>query len=268
MKIARTFVGIVVAIAFLTLTGSAQQASPGYHSVACFKLKPDSAAEFRKFVTDDAHKVAEGRVGDGELTAWYRLRAVFPQGEAAACDYLVIAVFPRMPHEFQRENLDAAIKKAGLSITPDDYFKHRDSVVRLVSAAVYKNQTSVGSPKKGDYFQVNYMKVSEDNINDWVAYEKQVWKPVAEALVKDGKQDGWSLNVRSMPFGSDLPFQGVTVDVYPSADAVFENDPQFIERFRKVHPDMEFGTTIEHFEKLRTQAMVELYVLEDIVTAH
>jgi len=111
------------------------------------------------------------------------------------------------------------------------------------------------------------MKVAEDNLNDWVAYEKTVWKPVAEALVKDGKQDGWSLNLRSMPAGSDLPFQGVTVDVYPSMDAVFENDPQFIERFRRVHPDMEVGTTIEHFEKLRTQALIQLYVLDDIVTA-
>ena len=29
---------------------------------------------------------------------------------------------------------------------------------------------------------------------------------------------------------------------------------------------MDFGTTIERFEKLRTQARVELYVLDDIVT--
>jgi hypothetical protein len=267
MKIARTFTGAALAIAFSTLITYAQPASPGYHSVACFKLKQDSAAEFRKFVTDDAHKVAEGRVGDGELTAWYLLRAVFPQGEASACDYLVIALFPRMPHEFQRENLDAAIKKAGLTITPDDYYKRRDSVVKLVSTAAYQNQAAVGSPKKGNYFQVNYMKVSDDNLNDWIAYEKKVWQPLAEQLVKDGRENGWSLNVRSMPFGSDLPFQGVTVDVFPSLDAVFENDPQFIERFRKVHPDMEFGTTIERFEKLRTQALVELYVLDDIVTA-
>jgi len=265
MKIARMLVGAVIAIAFSTV--SAQQPSPGYHSVACLKLKPDSAAEFRKFQSDVAHKVAQGRVGDGELTAWYLLRSVFPQGESTECDYLVVAMFPKMPHAFGAEQLDPAIKKAGLSITPDDYMKRRDSTVRVVTTAVYQNQASVGSPKKGDYFQVNYMKVEESNLNDWVAYEKKVWQPVAEALVKDGKEDGWSLNVRSMPFGSDLPFQGVTVDVFPSLDAVFADDPQFIERFRKVHPDMEFGTTIQHFEKLRTQALVQLYVLDDIVTA-
>jgi hypothetical protein len=90
---------------------------------------------------------------------------------------------------------------------------------------------------------------------------------MAEALVKDGKQDAWSLNVQVMPYGSDLPYQAVTVDVYPSEDAVFAEDAQFMDRFHKVHPDMEVGTTMEHFEKLRTRGLVTLYSLDDIVTA-
>jgi hypothetical protein len=266
MKITRTLVGAALAVAFTSLSATAQQASPGFHTVACFKLKPDSAAEFRKFVTDDAHKVAQGRAASGEITAWYLLRSVFPQGEAAGCDYLVVAIFPKMPHELGPEHLEAAIKKAGLSITPEDYVKRRNSVTRLISTAVYQNQASVGSPKKGDYFRVNYMKVADGNFADWIAYEKKVWQPVAEELVKDGKADGWSLNARVMPAGSDLPWQGVTVDVYPSMDAAFADDPQFADRFRKVHPDMELGTTFERFEKLRTQGLIELYVLEDMVT--
>lgn len=268
MKFARTLVGAALAIAFTTSAAFAQQpSSPGYHTVACFKLKPDSAAEFRKFVTDDAHKIAQGRAAAGEINTWYLLRSVFPQGEAAACDYLVVAIFPRMPHELGPEQLDAAIKKAGLNITPEEYVKRRNAVTRLISTAVYQNQAAVGSPKKGDYFRVNYMKVADSNLDDWVGYEKKVWSPIAEALVKDGKVDGWSLNVRALPAGSDLPFQGVTVDVFPTMDAAFADDPQFADRFRKVHPDMELGTTFEHFAKLRTQGLVELYVLDDLVTA-
>ena len=268
MNIARTLVGATLAIAFTASAAIAQQpSSPGYHTVACFKLKPDSAAEFRKFVTDDAHKVAQGRAATGEITTWYLLRAVFPQGEAAACDYLVVAIFPKAPHELGAEQLDAAIKKAGLNITPEDYVKRRNAVTRLISTAIYQNQATVGSPKKGDYFRVNYMKVADGNFDEWIAYEKKVWQPLAEALVKDGKSDGWSLNVRSMPEGSDLQWQGVTVDVFSSMDAVFADDPQFVERFRKVHPDIELGTTFEHFQKLRTIGLVELFVLEDMVTA-
>jgi len=266
MKIARTL-GAAIAIALSTLSAFAQQPSPGYHTVACFKVKPEGAAALHKFLTEDSHKVAQGRVSDGELTGWYLLRKVFPGGESAECDFLSISMFPKTPHTLGPEQLDAAIKKEGLTITPDDYLKHRDAVAKLVSTAVYRNLAAVGAPKKGDYFEVSYMKVANGNLDDWTAYEKKVWQPLAEALLKDGKQDGWSLNVRAMPFGPDLPFQGVTVDIYPSMDAVFADDPQFVDRFRRVHPDMEFGTTIEHFEKLRTQALIELYVLDDIITA-
>jgi hypothetical protein len=111
---------------------------------------------------------------------------------------------------------------------------------------------------------VNYMKVPD--VDEWLAYEKKVWKPLAEAMAKDGVTDGWSVNVKVLPRGSDLPFQAVTVDVYPGWDAVFKGDAQFVERFKRVHPDMEFGTTIEHIEKLRTIVSTHLFALEDMVT--
>jgi hypothetical protein len=70
-----------------------------------------------------------------------------------------------------------------------------------------------------------------------------------------------------MPFGSKMPYQGVTVDVFPSMDAAFADDKQFADRFKRVHPDMELGTTFEHANKLRAQAEVHMYVLEEFVTA-
>ena len=266
MKFARVFL-CAVAAAALSVPSFPQQATLGYHSVACVKVKPDSAAAFREFAAGEAHKIAQGRVDDGELTAWYLLRAVFPQGETSECDYVVVSIFPKLPHALSAEQLNAAIKEAGLKITPEDYIKHRDAVARLMSMAIFQNVALVGGPKKGDYFEVNYMKASDANLDDWVVNEKKVRQPVAEALVKDGKQDGWSLNLTAMPFGADMPYQGVTVDIFPSMDAVFADDPQFADRFRKVHPDMELGTTFERMEKLRTRSRVLLFVLEDIVAA-
>jgi hypothetical protein len=238
-----------------------------YSPSTCFKLKADSAADFQKFETELLHKVAQARIDDGELTALYVLRAAVPQGESAECDYLVISFFPKLPHLFGKDQLQAAINKAGLAITPEDYVNRRNAVSKVISTAILQTQDSVWAPKKGDYFQVSYMKVAPGNVDDWIAYEKKVWKPLAEALVKDGKQDGWSVNLQAMPFGTDTPYQGVTVDVYPSMEAAFSDDPQFVDRFKRVHPDMEFGTTIEHFEHLRTQSMVRMFSLEDIVTA-
>ena len=264
----RTHIFFAAAAAFAFSTALiAQPSSPDFHSVTCYKLKPDSTAAFNKFESEEVHKIAQARVDAGEITGFYLLRAAIPQGESAECDYVVVTLYPKTPHPFTGEVLAAAISKSGLKMTPDDYVHHREAVVKLMSVAVFQNQFGVGAPKKGDYFQVNYMKVTDANFDDWIGYEKKVWKPVAEALVKDGREDAWSVNVQVMPFGSDLPYQAVTVDVYPSEDAVFTEDPQFADRFHKVHPDMEFGTTMEHFDKLRTRGLVTLYSLDDIVAA-
>jgi hypothetical protein len=264
----RTRIFLAAAAAFaLSTTLIAQTSSPGYHSVNCYKLKPDSTAAFNKFESDEVHKIAQARVDAGEITGFYLLRAAIPQGESAECDYVIVVLYPKTPHPFAGEVLVAAISKSGLKITPEDYVHHREAVVKLMSVAVFQNEAAVGTPKKGDYFQVNYMKVTDANFDDWIAYEKKVWQPMAESLVKDGKQDAWSLNVQVMPFGSDLPYQAVTVDVFPNEEAVWAQDEKFMDRFHKVHPDMEAGTTMEHFEKLRTRGLVTLYSLDDIVAA-
>jgi hypothetical protein len=116
--------------------------------------------------------------------------------------------------------------------------------------------------KKGDYLIVNYMKV--EDIGEWLAAEKKVWQPMAESMVQAGVTSGWSLNVQVLPGGSDLPFQAVTVDVYPSWDAVFQGNSHVMEHFKKAHPDMEFGTTMERIEKLRTIVSRELFTVDDM----
>jgi hypothetical protein len=264
MKVLRLFLCAVAATA-LAATLSAQQPNSGYHTVACFKVKPDKGEEFHKFITEESHKVTQARVDTGQITTWYLLRSVLPGGAATDCDFMSVTMFAGTPHLLGQEDLTPALKKAGLSISADDYMKHRNAVATLESVAVFQNQAFVGSAKKGDYFEVNYMKVPD--VDAWVAYEKKVWQPLAGALVKDGRQDGWSLNVAVMPGGTDLPYQAVTVDVFPSWDAVFADDPQFADRFRKVHPDMELGTTFEQFEKLRKRGSIRLFELVDMISA-
>lgn len=263
----RLIVSVVLAALFCAplVAQTAQEGISGFHTVACVKVKPEKASEFRAWAASDMHKLAESRVNSGALSTWFLLRSIQPQGTSAECDYLSISMYPGTPAEpMGLEALGAALKKAGLTMSAQEYVDRRDSLTTLISNGLFQNRAFVGTMKTGDYFKVNYMKASD--VEDWVAFEKKVWQPVAQALVKDGKTAGWSLNVQVLPGGSDLKFQGVTVDVYPTWDAVFAQDPQFVERFKKVHPEMEFGTTVERFEKLRTTEAVQLFSLVDLVT--
>jgi hypothetical protein len=171
------------------------------------------------------------------------------------------------PQPLGLEELDAALKKAGMSMSAQQYVDRRNSLTTLVSNNMYQNQGYVGAFKKGDYFVVNYMKVSAENMDDYVAFEKKVWKPLAEAMAKDGVRTGWSLNTRVLPSGSEQPYQAVTVDVFPTWESIYKDDPQFVDRWHKVHPDMELGTTFERYEKLRTLTTSQLYVVQDLIQA-
>jgi hypothetical protein len=250
--------------ATLSITLFAQMEPSGYHSVACFKVKPEKASEFHKWVAEEGLKVQQAYADSGRISTAFLLRAVMPQGTSAACDYLSVSFYPGAPPSpISPDAMGAALKKAGLMISAQDYVAHLTSLIELVSNNLFQNRTTVGTARKGDYFIVNYMKVP--NTTDWLAYEKKVWQPVAESMVKDGATRGWSVNVQVLPGGSDLKFQAVTVDVYPSWDAIFKG-LGFAERFKKVHPDMEIDTTMETFEKLRTILSSELYVVDEMVT--
>jgi hypothetical protein len=256
-----------VALAFTlstTLFAQNNPSSTGFFSVTCLKLESGKSAEFRSWMTDVARKIAQSRVDAGVLTSWELYREVLPQGSDAHCDYVILARYPGYPPEPATDaTLPDLLKKAGLNLTPQQYLERRNSVAHLVGNSVAQTRASTGSVKVGDYLVINHMKVT--NANDWVAYEKKVWQPVAEAMDGDGIRSGWSISTDVFPFGSEVGSTGVTADVYPSWDAIFKDDPAFVDRWRKAHPDMEIGTTMEQFDKVRTLVYGHIVRLEDAV---
>jgi hypothetical protein len=266
VKFPRLFVCAVLFAAFSAML-SAQQASTGYHSVACIKVKPENNSEFRKWAAGDLHKIAQSRVDDGAVSQWILLRSVIPSGTSAECDYVVVTMYPGVPpHPMGLDELDAALKKAGISMTAQQFVDRRNSLTTLVSNKMFQNRAFVGGFKKGDYFVVNYMKAA--NLEDYVAWEKKAWQPMAEALDKENLRSGWSLNTMVFPGGTDVSFNAVTVDVYPTWESIFNNDFQhFYQLWQKAHPDMEFGTTFEQYDKLRHQGDIDINVVQDTITS-
>jgi hypothetical protein len=265
VKVPRLFVLAALAAAFSALL-SAQQAPTGYHSVACIKVKPENNTEFRKWSAGDVHKFAQSRVDGGAVSSWVLLRSVIPAGESAQCDYVIVTMYPGIPPQpMGLEELDAALKKAGIAMTAQQYVDRRTSLSKLISNNMFRTRASVGTFKKGDYFVVNYMKTA--NMNDYVAWEKKAWQPMAEEMAKDNTRSAWSLNTLVFPGGTDVKFNAVTVDVYPTWESIFNPDPHFYDTWRKAHPDMEIGTTFEQYDKLRHQGDIDIFVVQDYIAA-
>ena len=56
---------------------------------------------------------------------------------------------------------------------------------------------------------------------------------------------------------------GVVVNVFPSWEVLFKEDPAAAEKFKKLHPDLILNP--EETEKIRTQAVVRLVKVEDMI---
>jgi hypothetical protein len=154
-------------------------------------------------------------------------------------------------------------------VSVDQYREKINELSELATSGIWQQMAHAGSPgQKGSYLVINYNKTKDSE--KWVATEKKIWMPFAEELAKQGIIRGWEADMRVLPNGSDMKYDGVTVDVYPSWDAYFnyESNPKLGELWQKVHPDLTFQTAFEvEYPKVTTQLRQELWVIEDLVAA-
>jgi hypothetical protein len=273
MKILGLFASVAVAAA-VSGAGVAQQPAPSpFYHVNCVKVKPGKGADFDKFAADMLHKFAQARVDSGVLTSWLLVRAVLPMGTENECDYQVVAIYPGIPPKpLEAAEMDALMKKAGVDLTAEQYSQARNATSELATSGMFQIAVETGSVQKGDYLSLNYLKLKDwsmQNYRKWIDMETKAWKPMSEFLNEKGMTRGWSVAARVIPDGAAQPFDGLTVDVYPSWEAFFQlqNDSKYPEYWKKVHPDMDFDATFAEYDKYRTVVREELWVVEDMVEA-
>ena len=252
--------------AFLVPNAAFPQDQPGgLHTVVCLKLQPGKQLEFREFAANDTRKVMQASIDTGDFTAWYLLRSVYPVGLEARCDYFSVTVHKGTPPDpFVPARLEAAIRKSGVAMTAPEYLAKRSFLTTLVSSEIWRTAIQIAAPEKGDYLYVNSMKVH--NMNEWMDMERKVWKPMAESWVKDGTMRSWMVNRPVLPSGTDMKYQAITLDVYPSWDSAFATR-SVSDTFKKIHSGRNLETTFEAINKSRDLARRELLYVQDKVAA-
>lgn len=261
----RTTKLLITASAVLTAVGlNAQQQPAYYQAVTCIKVTPGKSAEYRQFVSETSKKMAEERVKAGEIVSWSFLRNVMPAGAEARCDYAIATTYQGAPAKPPAsEDLGPALRKAGIKMTAAQYLEKRNLLGHLVAQEMWRPRANVGQPEKGHYVVLNRMAVH--NAADYYKFEMEVWRPLAEVLVKEGIQSGWQFATVMLPGGTDVKYAAMSADIYPSWEAVFKTRTNMEELFKKAHPDKDYQQTFAGMSKLRDLAQRELLVIEDRV---
>ena len=243
----------------------AQQPAPVFQTMTCVKAQPGKFTEYRNFVSDTGPKLAHVALDRGSYSTWTLLQSVRPAGDEARCDFVISMLAENAPPEPANNPkvLEESLAKAGIKMSAVDYLGKRDATSRLVSQEIWLMRIRTGTPQKGNYLFLNYMKVKEGPA--YFRFENDVWRPMAEGWIKEGLQSAWIVGSRFLPSGTDLPYAAYSADVFPNWAAVFKSrNAQAM--FDKVHAGQNYQDTMSRLTTLRDLARRELYVIVDRVS--
>jgi hypothetical protein len=246
------------------VSGQAQE-PPRFSRDACVKVREGKSQEYAAFLRDVAAKVAKVRVDDGYYASFTITQAVAPAGQSARCDYHIVTGFAGFPPETTAERLTSDLERAGVKMSPQAMIARRDELSMLVSMDTWRWHERVGTFKAGSYARLNYYKVQAGSMGDWMHMESTGWKKLAEALAAETPGMAWRVATLAMPGGANLPYNALTVDVFPSWDALGKGIPARA-TWNKVHPDTDMAAYIERLgrivERPRTDTVRIVEMLE------
>jgi hypothetical protein len=252
---------------FLTAAGcvfvaAAQNQPQAYVADTCVKAAAGKGLETSAYIREVLAKTAQVRVDEG-TAAWYlAISAVVPAGSEARCDYHLVTGYKGFPPEASAERAAADRKKAGITMTPAELAERANAVGHAVSTDYWRVLADVGpNLEKGQYVRLNYEKLKPGQATAYVKLETTGWKPFVESLKGSGL--GWHLNVLSMPGGTSQRYSAMTVDTYPTWEALGKGWPT--SEWSKVHPDLKPADYQKQVAETTERVSVEVYrILESV----
>lgn len=227
------------------------------------KTAPGRGNEWLQMTREETMKVAQIRADAGEILSWSLLRCVYPAGTEARADYVISTISAGPPRSPAGDaGLAADLKAAGLTISVSEYWSKRAGVVTRVASELWRIRERVAAPQKGHYVHLNSMRVHDATAYN--EFEAKVWRPLAEAWVKEGSMSGWLYATKILPTGSDTAYTAYSADMYPTWDAAFASRSMQA-TFEKVHPGKSYQEASAAMPKLRDLAKRELWVVVERV---
>jgi len=251
----------------LGLAIASAQDTPQYTRVNCVKVRDGKEAEYATFLRDTAMKLSKVRVDSGLYASAIYAQAAIPAGRAARCDYHVVFVTNGFPAETPSDaQTEADMKKAGIKMTREAMVAKRNELTYLVSTELWRTRAQVGAGvAKGGYARLNYCKTKPGMLAEWMTLETSGWQKLAESRAKDAPGTSWTVMALVMPGGARLPYNALTIDGFPSWDALGKGFPVRAE-WNKVHPELDFSQYMEQVNNIIERPRIDVLRVVDVIT--
>jgi hypothetical protein len=203
------------------------------------------------------------RIKDKRLIAWSLYDVRYTADTHREYDYVTVNVY---------DNLAATDDQAGMG----DMFQRlhpgndgarlltetgaaRETVRSEVWVLLDRTTPLNASAPPAKYLNVAFMR-SKPSV-DYVAVERDLWKPIHQDLVRSGAMNFWALYELAMPGGTSYPYDYAAVNGVSSLSALENMYPDAL--FRRVHPNISLTDIGNRTAAARDLTRRELWVLVD-----
>ncbi|MEM7374453.1 MAG: hypothetical protein AAF587_38020 [Bacteroidota bacterium] len=269
MKQQKLFATTVIALFFLSLTGSTQaQDEQVFFMVDYMKVTEGMNTEYLAGEQGVWKSIHETHVKKGVHHGWSLYQIVVPGGSEREYDYVTVTRFvgEKAVAEFMSGAwYDEAAKtltdkeKEEMMMTGKARKRVRSELSQFQGGVFGQAEQSL--PR---YLVVNYIKLKEGISSDqYRTVENEIWKPMHEARIKDGHMRGWFMTSLQLPFGSSMPYECGTVDQFDNLeDMMTANLPAY---FAKTHPDKDVQKAFQRTSDARDIVKGDIWELIDYV---
>jgi hypothetical protein len=222
----------------LSFAQTATTTPTDYDVYAYIKVKPGMGKDY--LLLEKAwKKIHAAKKKGGQMDGWALLEVLSPSGANTEYNYIARNSFKGdeqlagyfdgkyMPDDWKTLLTADEIALVDRSneirtVVKNEVWSHVDKVM---ADKITPNSISVFN-----YFSLNEGKTSADHYK----MERDIWKPIHAARIKDGAMDGWLLMHMEMPFGASMPYSIGTIDIYKDMKSYLA--PWFDVYFKKVYP--------------------------------
>lgn len=251
-------------------TVQAQEASdePVFLMVDYMKVKPGMQEDYLALekVWKKIHKL---RIDAEASEGWYFYRVVSPSGSNAEYDFVTynrLVGVKQMAGVYENPFVPAGAEKA-LTAEEMALVQRTGEIRDIVKSEVWRARDWVFAEDflKAKIEVFNYFKLKPGKTRaDHASVEIDIWKPVHKARIDAGKMKGWGILSLAMPYGTDVPYQDATIDIYQDMTQ-FMMPYQMTDFFEKVHKGKDIEALMSKISTIADLTSGEVRMMIDYI---
>jgi hypothetical protein len=238
-----------------------QMSQAAFARVTYHQVPPGSEAEFERFMKTAWRPIFQAQWQAGRTSNWILYR-VHLTGSNDEYNYASVTYHETWAKTEASASWTAIIRDSN-PVSAKVMIDRTQNLGPVVRQALYGRVDVVtrSSPQSFRYAVLDFMKVKEGMIDEYLKVEREDWKPLHQVLTKEGNRVGWALWDYLVPGGTGSPHDFVTTMLFNDyASIKAANDA---EAYKRAHPNGDLAASVARTRKSRDVVRTEIWEVVD-----